>query len=448
VLVCVLAVLPAPVMAHAGGLGSRATGSAPFWFVLMVGGAIIAATFLFTSLLTDHEAIRTVNGWSVSLPVPGQVSAVVAGLGGGLSLLVFGLIVVTGLFGPAEPTRSFAIVVVWGLWWAGYVMSVYLLGNSWPVVNPWRRLAAWLPDVGESSYPARLGSWPATVGLLGLVWLEVISPVADHPRLLSGLVVVYTVVTLGGAAVFGVETWFSNVDPIAGVFHWYGRIAPVQRTTDGLTLRLPVTAAAEDGFRGEFDDVAFVVALLWATTYDGLVTTPPWATAVRWVAGLGVPPLAVYLVTIAVGYGIFIVAYRVASRKARDVAGTAVTGDYIGRWLVPSLLPIAAGYHLAHFLGYFISLLPAVLAVIASPLSPPVDVHVFVLPGWYRRVQLLFVLLGHVVAIWVAHSLSFELFPGSIQPIRSQYSYVVVMIFYTMVSMWIIAQPFTPPPYL
>lgn len=58
-----------------------------------------------------------------------------------------------------------------------------------------------------------------------------------------------------------------------------------------------------------------------------------------------------------------------------------------------------------------------------------------VLSDWFASLQLLFVLLGHVLAVRVAHSLAFELFPGSLQPIRSQYSFVDVMIFYTMASM-------------
>jgi hypothetical protein len=61
-------------------------------------------------------------------------------------------------------------------------------------------------------------------------------------------------------------------------------------------------------------------------------------------------------------------------------------------------------------------------------------------------VQLVFVLAGHVFAIWVAHGLSFDLFPGRLQPIRSQYPFTTVMVLYTMTSMWIVAQPYAAPP--
>lgn len=50
-----------------------------------------------------------------------------------------------------------------------------------------------------------------------------------------------------------------------------------------------------------------------------------------------------------------------------------------------------------------------------------------------------------MVAVWVAHARSFELFPGRLQPIRSQYPFVVVMVGYTMSSLWSVAQPFASP---
>jgi hypothetical protein len=40
---------------------------------------------------------------------------------------------------------NLAILIVWVGWWAGYTMSVYLLGNSWPAFNPWRMLAEIVP---------------------------------------------------------------------------------------------------------------------------------------------------------------------------------------------------------------------------------------------------------------------------------------------------------------
>ena len=67
------------------------------------------------------------------------------------------------------------------------------------------------------------------------------------------------------------------------------------------------------------------------------------------------------------------------------------------------------------------------------------------LPAWFGGLQLAFVVVGHVLAVWVAHARSFALFPGRLQPIRSQYPFVAVMIAFTMSSLWVVAQPFASP---
>lgn len=442
------AVLADTVAAHVGGLsGSGATGEIPTWLTVVTGGIVVGASFLFTSLLTDHEAIRAVNGWGVAASLP-ESFRTAAGIGlRSASVVALALVVLLGLVGPQAPRRNFALLVVWVGWWAAYTMSVYAVGNSWPDLNPWRALATALPGRGERTYPERLGAWPSVVGLLGFVWIEVVSPVADDARLLVTIVGVYSLVTIGGAALYGAETWFGTVDPISRVFRCYGRLAPLQRTERGIALTLPTTTLTDSRVSDEPGGTAFVVALLWVTTYDGLVATPGWAAAIGPLVELGVPPLLVYLGAILGGFGLFYAVYDFASRKVRRSADSYVSADYIRRYFAPSLLPIAAGYHVAHFLGYFLGLSPALAAVLRSPLDPASQAAVLAMPAWFGTLQLLLVLGGHLLAVWVAHSLSVELFPGILKPIRSQYPFVVVMIGYTMTSVWIIAQPFSAPPY-
>lgn len=449
-----LAMLAEPAVAHAGSLtGTLKPAPVPSWLIVVTGGGVVGASFLLTSLVTDHTVIRGVNNRRVALPTPATVWRVGMWNVRAASVVVLVAVVGIGLFGPPLPVANLGVLVVWAGWWAGYTMTTYLVGNSWPALNPWRALATPISTVarrfreGNLSYPERLGGWPSIVGLLLLVLLEVVSPVAQNPRFLAALVVAYSVVTVAGAVVYGSETWFGAVDPVSRVFRSYGRLAPIQRTETGIEWRLPGAALAESGDLPTADETAFVVALLWVTTYDGLVATPLWASVIRAVVGVGIPPLAVYVGVMVAGFGLFLAVYRLASRRARRTANSYVTTDFVRRWFAASLLPIAAGYHLAHFLGYFLGLSPALAAVVSQPLAPPANLQTLVLPVWFGTLQLLFVLIGHLLAVWVAHARSFALFPGRLQPLRSQYPFVIVMVFYTMTSMWIVAQPFTPPPY-
>jgi hypothetical protein len=55
-LCALLALFVQPAVAHAGSLsGSLGSVQAPFWLVLVTGGGIVAASFLFATLVTDHE---------------------------------------------------------------------------------------------------------------------------------------------------------------------------------------------------------------------------------------------------------------------------------------------------------------------------------------------------------------------------------------------------------
>jgi hypothetical protein len=485
-----LVALVGTASAHSGSLaGATASATVPTWLTVLTGGIVVGATFLFTTLLTDHDAMRDVNWWRFTVPIPANPRRVLVWVGRVVSVGTLALVLVTGLTGTTSSTQNFALLAIWAGWWAGYTMTTYLVGNTWPALNPFRAIATGLqrgiaavadsaggptetdgradgadpnaggdrrPDGGVATVrgraltsrtvPERWGVWPAVVGLLAMVYIEVVSPIGSDPRALGLTVGAYALVTVAGALVYG-ESWFARVDPVSRVFATYGRVAPIQRDGDGFSLHLPGTVATENVLPDRPGETEFVVALLWVTTYDGLVSTPLWARLLTPIAEVGVPAHLVYVFVLLAGFGVFLGVYRLSSRYVRERADTYVAVGEIARWFAPALVPIAAGYHVAHFLGYFLTLSPALAAVAVAPFAPPNTV-VLVLPDWFGSVKLACVLLGHVVAVWVAHSLAFELFPGVLAPIRSQVPSVVVMVFYTMVSLWVITQPYVAPPFV
>jgi len=431
--------------AHSGSLrATRDPIAVPTWLFLLTGGGVVGVSFLLASFVTDRRLVAAVHDWTWSLPRPGRALRVLARLA---AVAVLALTLLVGFLDRADGVRNLAILVVWVAWWGGYVASTYLLGNSWPTLNPFRTLAEALPSL-DRSYPDRLGAWPSIAGLLLLVWIEVVSPLADDPRLLAAVLATYTLVTVGGAVVVGPDTWFERVDPLARAFHLYGRLAPVGVVDGRPRLRLPGGALPDTVLDGR-DDVAFVVTLLFVTTYDGFVATGPWASGASAVVGVGVPPVVVYLGAYLVGAAAFYLVYRVAARAGRRQADTYLSTTYLARRFAPSLLPIAAGYHLAHNLGSVLVLAPTLSAVAAAPLSPPPSPPQLAgLPGWFGGLELAFVLLGHLLAVWVAHATAYDLFPSRLQAVRSQYGVTAVMIGYTMLSLWIVTEPYVAPPFI
>jgi hypothetical protein len=262
------------VAAHGAGLsGSGRSLDVPTWLFLATGGGVVGASFLLASFVTDRAFIRRIHDWRRSAHSGARVEEVLIGFGTGVGLAGLLFVLTVGLFGPSDPLFNGAVLLVWVGWWSGYAMTAYLAGNSWPVLNPWRTLAEWLPSLART-YPDRLGAWPSVVGLLALVWLEVVSPVASQPRFLAGIVLAYTAVTLASAAVFG-PRWFETVDPVSRVFRYFGRVAPLYYD-EGIRIRLPGTGLDEASLVTDRGEVGFVVGMLWVTTYDGLVATPAW----------------------------------------------------------------------------------------------------------------------------------------------------------------------------
>ncbi|WP_228546254.1 hypothetical protein [Halegenticoccus tardaugens] len=417
----------------------------PRWLYVTTGGATIGVSALLASFVTDRAFIRRVHGWRRDLTADRAPRTAVTVLRA-FALVVLGLVVYWGIAGPQVPTVNFAIVFVFVGLRAGLTMATYLLGNVWPALNPWRALTERLPH-GFVEYPRRVGRWPAVAGLLALVWVETTTGVTTRPAALAWAIVGYSILTMVGALAFGPRPWFENADPIAVLFRLYGQVALLVRDERGLSLRLPGMRLVEDGVVDGFDDIAFVIALVWELTFSGFVTTTVGVAFVNAFVDVGLPPIAVYLALFLGGYAAFLAAYVAASRVAVRSIATYLTAETLALRFAPSILAIAAGYHLAHYFGFFVSLSPSLAAALVSPFQPPSNPLVLTLPGWFGALGIAFVLMGHFLAVWVTHSAAYDLFPSRLQAIRSQYPFVAVMIAYTAISLWLISLPTASPAY-
>ena len=432
----------------------RDTLAVPRWLYLATGGATIGASALLASFVTDRAFIRYLHDWSLPGPRIEDWWTPLRWIRS-LGVVVLGLAVYLGFTGPQLPTASFTILVTFVVVRAGLPMFTYLGGNIWPILNPWRGIVSLIPS-GYRSYPDTLGRWPAVGGLLLLVWIEVIFPVSTIPRVLSIAILGYNAITIAGAVLFGPDAWFENGDPLSVLFRFFGAVAPVQRRDETLTVKLPGSDLADSELITDTSDVAFVIALIWELTYSGFITTQTGAATIETLVNITnigggavqIRAILVYTLLFVGGYVVFFTAYWYASIRSRQQTGTYITAQRIAFRFAPSLLAIAAGYHLAHYTGLAVSLSPALGMAIVSPLSPPANPLTLSPPGWFDGLSIGFVLIGHLLAIWAAHATAYELFSSRLVAIRSQYPFIAVMICYTVISLWILSLPGATPPYL
>jgi hypothetical protein len=477
-----LAILPDAAAAHA--IGGTFQLPVPLWLYLAGAAGAVAASFIVTALFAGGTGDGAYRSRAVSATVVTIARVVLRVLG---FVWWYGAMGVAFVIGDISPLPG---VLLWIGIWVGLPIAAALLGNPWPSVSPFRssfallewaarRLGAPRLDLGLG-YPTAVARWPAVALLAAGVWAELILPASANASTVGFLMLAYTVLTLAGMALFGRIAWLRHVELFEVELAWFGRIGPIGRRSsvralcDGCgeacaferCMDCPECAvAAEDGERGPewrpwiagltdvaragWSDAAFIVGVLAGVTYDGLRETAVGATLSGWLLpsvtqALGITLTAFLLVdTIALALVVaaFLLALAGVLRLTRRIAGTelAAPGVYAA-----TLLPIAAGYLVAHYLTLVIQGLIWLPSLVVDPLmslAPQLD-WIPVSGVWYLSVAA--IVGGHVAGIVLAHRLGLRDAPH--RATRVGLPMVALMIGYTVLSLWIIAQPIVVEP--
>jgi hypothetical protein len=199
--------------------------------------------------------------------------------------------------------------------------------------------------------------------------------------------------------------------------------------------------------------VAFIVLALAGVTYDGLRETAAGAWLFSTIYGpvsgvLGTTSAATFLLTdtlqLAVVVAGFLAAFMIVAVLTRSLGATSSPLGVVAGRYATTLLPIAGGYVIAHYLTLVIQgavWLPSLLADPLMGIAPQLDAIPTVLV-WYLSVAA--IVGGHVAGILLAHRLALTDAPG--RPTVAGLPMVALMIGYTVLSLWIIAQPIVLEP--
>ena len=482
------ALLPSGVAAHA--IGSVYTLPVPRFYYLVGAGLAVAASFVVAVLLVRPPSDRP-HYPTAALPVAlARIGAIVLQLLGLVWWL--GTILIGYLVDPISPLPA---VLLWIGIWVGLPLVAILLGNPWPSLSPFRTLYALLESgarlVGVNRldlglrYPPVLGRWPAVFLLVAGGFGELV--LQDHtvPLMVANLMIGYTVITLLGMVLFGRVAWLRNVELFEVLLGWFGRIGPLGRRAvapevcDGCSEGCDpercidcqeCAAAAESGERrlelrpwftglvevrvADWSDAGFIILALATVTYDGLSETAFWARLTNpffnalWdVLGPYPSVLIVQTAGLLAIWLFFMLAFSVALWATRALHDPGRRGSPFGQAAgiyASTLLPIAGGYFIAHYLTVVLQSavwLPQLVADPLNDIAPTLDW----LPAsaiWYLSVGA--IVLGHVVAVVLAHRLALR--DARLRPIVAGLPLVALMVAYTILSLWIIAQPLTLEP--
>lgn len=419
------------ILAH--GLGGSADLPIPLTYALI--GAAWALTFTFAVVALAWRRPRF-DPATPGRPLPHWVTEFVDSPStrwtvGLLGLAFAGWVAVAAAFGPQNSSNALP-GVFYVLLWVGLVALSVLFGPVWRVLSPVRTVAR-LFRVRASSYPERLGYWPAAFGLFAFVWLELASPDPGSLGAVKIWLLIYLGVTMGGTFAFGTR-WCSHADPFEVYSVVASRCSPLRRNADGRIAvgnpfdhlpTLPVRPAT----------VTVLAVLLGSTAFDSFSATPAWRGFVdAHTSGAWQPTffktvgLAVFVLIVALTFSLAARATGGVSReRRRELPGL----------MAHSLIPIVIGYVFAHYLTYLVEKgQQTVYALLGMH-----DAHVYYVlslhPSVLATLKVLFVVGGHIAGVIAAHDCALRVLPKRHQ-LTGQLAMMLVMVGYTFTGLYLL----------
>ena len=455
----------APTAAAHGVSNGRADLPIPEWLFGWAAAVVLVVSFVALAVLWPAPRLEG-DSWR---PLPRALgraltSPAVEVVCGTVGVFLLGLTMYAGLLGQQTANANFAPTFVFVIFWVGLVPVSVLFGDVFRLFNPWRavgRAVAWLSSLvaGQSlpaplAYPARLGRWPAVVGIAAFTWLELASQDGNVPRFLALAVFVYSAVTFLGMSLYGVNAWADRAEAFSVYFNLFARMSPWERRGRALGVRRPLSGLAH--LDRQPGTVALLAVMIGTVTFDGASQGPLFQAAAPGLGaalqGLGlsasVAVETAYTIGIVVAVAVVYGLYRLGVAGARSTDLRHTSGS-VAEALVHSLVPIALVYAAAHYLTLLVFQGQALLFLASDPLGTGADLFGtadqsvdYTLIGanavWYLQVAL--VLAGHLAALVLAHDRALVLYPDGRSAARSQYWMLGVMVVFTSLALWLLSQ--------
>lgn len=422
----------------AHGVGSRQDLPLPFGLLLTGAALALVISFLALGLLWKQPRLRPTDGRLLPPALALALdSPAVRGAFGALSLALTAWTLLALLGGKDDANNPVPYVVyVW--LWVGLALLSMVFGPIWRVLNPIRWLhrgilAAARVSADFSLARYRAGYWPAALGLFAFTWLELIAPDNDTLPVLRVAILGFILNSIVLALVFG-RDYLDTGDPFEAWSGLFGTLSPLGRREDRRwVLRTPLHGpnqlASKPGL------LATASVMLGGTAYDGFSGETWWYTFVQpsalparlWETA------ALLAICLVVAGSLYAAAALSASLAHVPLRGVATR-------FAPSLLPIAAGYLVAHYWSLWVFEGVNGLARLSDPLGTGANwlgtagvkpSYALIEPTLVATIQMVSIVTGHLLGVVLAHERAVTLFPRRAAVI-GQIPLLVLMVFYTV----------------
>lgn len=436
-------------MIDAHGIGGQS--DLPIPLELAVSGAVAALVLSFAVLVLAWRRPRYADAAATrGLRAPGFLSRLVLSPYTRIGLRVLGFVLflytaACAVFGVDQLTNPFfGIFYIW--WWVGLVFASLLLGPVWKAISPVRtindllqRLSGGDGERGIRHYPAWLGYWPAAFGLYAFVWLELVYEHSDELADVRLWCALYVAAMLVGGAVFG-NRFYEHADPFEVYSSLVARLSPWHVVDGRVMLRSPLANLASTPAKPGL--VAVVAVLFGSTAFDSFSESPYWTRFVYDATLTGNQLNNMALLAFCLAAGLLFA----GGCALTGVAGGVRRRD-LPRQLAHSIVPIVAGYIVAHYLTLFVDSGWQTLARASDPFGKGWDMlgTAGLTPSYWfsyhptllATIKVLAVVVGHVTAAVAAHDRALEVLPKRHQ-VTGQLPLLLTMVAFTAGGLYLL----------
>jgi hypothetical protein len=425
--------------------GARYDLPAPLLLFLLGAGAVV----FFSFLLVLQRPVRRVQLEGVDVPpVPRTPS-----WPGWLMVLLSLILIIGGITGSQSTPDNIVVTLVWLVFWIAVPISIAIVGNYWPYISPLNVVARLVGPRARLPWPRAWGYWPATILFFLFASGELIfNGVTTTPAGAAQVLLGYGILNAIMAALFGAETWLRRGEVFSVLFATWGRLGYFRFGDPG---RRGFFGGLTRPFEPSISRLTFVLLLLVSVSFDGLLATPAWKDAVTNMPPGLRPGAAGYTVLLLVVFAAMVVliwlVFTAFAAAVRSVGHLDEPLINVIAGLVPSLVPIAFGYLLAHNFDYLVINGQLLIHLASDPFGSG-TLNLFgtveyepnrnLIPTafvWYF--EILLIIAVHVAAVVLAHGYLGRAARNEVQARRSEWPWIVAMVAYTMTSLWLLAQP-------
>lgn len=451
-------IIPEPVFAHA--FGQKYTLPLPFWLYLYGAAAALIVSFLIIGYFFNQS--RRDFKYPRLLLFKINIQSSLVTILKIISIFFFLLTIATGILGIDSSFSNFNMTFFWLIFLLGFTYLTALVGNLWSTVNPWKILVELGETlIGEESrgifkYPQKLSYWPAFVFYFLLIWFELVG--GTTPAKLSLLIVQYTLINFAGVIAIGKKNWFCYCEFFSVFFNLISKVSPIEAISGKIYLRPPFVGLVNDRAK-HFSLLMFILFMLSSTAFDGFSSTIPWlrlSYRLETVVGglLGENSLLTFQGVKTLGLAaspiIFLYIYLALITLAKLITKSQQTIAELALQFAFTLIPIALVYNVAHYYSLLLTEGQNIIRLVSDPfgfgwnlLGTANFISNIGIVGasfvWHS--QVLIILLGHVIAVFLAHLVALRIFPSHHKALISQFPMLALMVIYTITGLWILSQP-------